>query len=91
LVPLADYLPYVVTRTWHTQLGISGCDGVVGRGPVHRAVICGYEPKHVRSGVVFFGAAIVTWGHGGQWLSVMHLLPGSLWFWFNTRVMNTWT
>jgi nitric oxide reductase subunit B len=21
-IPLADYLPYVVTRTWHTQLGI---------------------------------------------------------------------
>ena len=84
--PLADYLPYVVTRTWHTQLGIFWiATAWLAAGLYIAPYICGYEPKFQRLGVnVLFGAllVVVLGSMGGQWLSVMHMLPGDLWFWF---------
>jgi nitric oxide reductase subunit B len=85
-IPLADYLPYVVTRTWHTQLGIFWiATAWLAAGLFIAPFICGYEPKHQKLGVnVLFSALliVVLGSMGGQWLSVMHKLPGSLWFWF---------
>jgi len=85
-IPLADYLPYVVTRTWHTQLGIFWiATAWLAAGLFIAPFICGYEPKRQKLGVdVLFGALliVVLGSMGGQWLSVMHKLPGSLWFWF---------
>jgi nitric oxide reductase subunit B len=85
-IPLADYLPYVVTRTWHTQLGIFWiATAWLAAGLFIAPFICGYEPKYQKLGVdVLFGALliVVLGSMGGQWLSVMHMLPGSLWFWF---------
>ena len=84
--PLQDYLPYVVTRSWHTQLGIFWiATAWLAAGLFIAPFICGYEPKYQRLGVnVLFGAlVIVVFGSmAGQWMSVMHLLPGDLWFWF---------
>jgi len=84
--PLADYLPYVVTRTWHVQLGIFWiATAWLAAGLFIAPYICGYEPKFQRLGVnVLFGALliVVLGSMGGQWASVMHLLPGDLWFWF---------
>ncbi|HEY0457727.1 MAG TPA: nitric-oxide reductase large subunit [Pyrinomonadaceae bacterium] len=84
--PLADYLPYVVTRTWHTQLGIFWiATAWLAAGLFIAPYICGYEPKHQKLGVdVLFGAllVVVLGSMAGQWMSVMHLLPGDLWFWF---------
>lgn len=85
-IPLADYLPYVVTRTWHTQLGIFWiATAWLAAGLFIAPFICGYEPKYQKLGVdVLFGALliVVLGSMAGQWLSVMHKLPGSLWFWF---------
>jgi nitric oxide reductase subunit B len=85
-IPLADYLPYVVTRTWHTQLGIFWiATAWLAAGLFIAPFICGYEPKRQKLGVdVLFGALliVVLGSMAGQWLSVMHKLPGSLWFWF---------
>jgi len=84
--PLADYLPYVVTRTWHTQLGIFWiATAWLAAGLFIAPFICGYEPKRQKLGVdVLFGALliVVLGSMAGQWMSVMHKLPGSLWFWF---------
>ena len=84
--PLADYLPYVVTRTWHTQLGIFWiATAWLAAGLFIAPFICGYEPKRQKLGVdVLFGALliVVLGSMAGQWMSVMHMLPGSLWFWF---------
>jgi len=45
-IPLADYLPYVVTRTWHTQLGIFWiATAWLAAGLFIAPFICGYEPK----------------------------------------------
>ena len=85
-IPLADYLPYVVTRTWHTQLGIFWiATAWLAAGLFIAPFICGYEPKRQKLGVdILFGAllVVVLGSMAGQWMSVMHLLPGSLWFWF---------
>jgi nitric oxide reductase subunit B len=85
-IPLADYLPYVVTRTWHTQLGIFWiATAWLAAGLFIAPFICGYEPKRQKLGVdVLFGALliVVLGSMAGQWFSVMHKLPGSLWFWF---------
>jgi nitric oxide reductase subunit B len=85
-IPLAEILPYVVTRTWHTQLGIFWiATSWLAAGIFVGPFICGYEPKFQKLGVdvLFVALLIVVLGSmGGQWMSVMHLLPGDLWFWF---------
>ncbi len=86
-IPLADYLPYVVTRTWHTQLGIFWiATAWLAAGLFIGPIICGREPKFQKLGVdILFGAllVVVLGSMAGQWMSVMHLLgDGDLWFWF---------
>ena len=85
-IPLQDWLPYVVSRTWHTQLGIFWiATAWLAAGLFIAPYICGYEPKYQKLGVdVLFGALliVVLGSMAGQWMSVMHLLPGDLWFWF---------
>jgi nitric oxide reductase subunit B len=86
-IPLQDYLPYVVTRTWHTQLGIFWiATAWLAAGLFISPYICGKEPRHQKLGVdiLFFALLIVVLGSMcGQWMSVMHKLgKGDLWFWF---------
>lgn len=86
-IPLADYLPYVVTRTWHTQLGIFWiATAWLAAGLFIAPYIAGYEPKYQKQGVdILFGALliVVLGSMAGQWASVMHKLGnGDLWFWF---------
>ena len=86
-IPLADYLPYVVSRTWHTQLGIFWiATAWLAAGLYIGPIICCREPKFQKLGVdVLFGALllVVLGSMAGQWLSVMHMLgDGDLWFWF---------
>ena len=85
-IPLDQWLPYVVSRTWHTQLGIFWiATAWLAAGLFIAPYICGYEPKWQRAGVnLLFGAllVVVLGSMAGQWLSVMHMLPGDLWFWF---------
>jgi nitric oxide reductase subunit B len=85
-IPLQDWLPYVVSRTWHTQLGIFWiATAWLAAGLFIAPYICGYEPKYQKLGVdVLFAALliVVLGSMAGQWMSVMHMLPGDLWFWF---------
>ncbi|MGI8670380.1 MAG: nitric-oxide reductase large subunit [Aridibacter sp.] len=86
-IPLADYLPYVVTRTWHVQLGIFWiATAWLAAGLFIGPIICEYEPKYQKLGVnvLFVALLVVVLGSmGGQWLSVMHKLgSGDMWFWF---------
>jgi nitric oxide reductase subunit B len=85
-IPLADYLPYVVTRTWHVQLGIFWiATAWLAAGLFVGPYICGFEPKWQKLGVdVLFGALliVVLGSMGGQWMSVMNKLSGDAWFWF---------
>lgn len=86
-IPLQDYLPYVVTRTWHTQLGIFWiATAWLAAGLFIAPYICGFEPKRQKLGVdvLFLALLIVVLGSmAGQWASVMHYLgDNDLWWWF---------
>ena len=85
-IPLADYLPYVVTRTWHVQLGIFWiATAWLAAGLFIGPFICGFEPKFQKLGVdaLFAALLVVVLGSmGGQWMSVMHKFSGDGWFWF---------
>ena len=85
-IPLEQYLPYVVTRTWHTQLGIFWiATAWLAAGLFIAPYICGYEPKRQKLGVdILFAALIVVvlGSMAGEWLSVMHHFNGDMWFWF---------
>ncbi len=81
---LAQILPYAVTRTWHTQLGIFWiATAWLGTG-LWLAPVVGHEPAHQRLGVnVLFGALVVVvlGALGGTWASVQRRLGGDLWYW----------
>ncbi|MDB4927541.1 MAG: norB [Myxococcaceae bacterium] len=75
-IPLSRWLPYVITRTWHTQLGIFWiATAWLAAGLFIAPSIGGGDPPHQRLGVsVLLGAlvVVVAGSMAGQWLSVMH-------------------
>ncbi|MEW6050605.1 MAG: nitric-oxide reductase large subunit [Candidatus Zixiibacteriota bacterium] len=85
-VPLAQMIPYVISRTWHTQLGIFWiATAWLAAGLYIGPAVSGVEPKGQRLGVnVLFGAllVVVLGSMVGEWMSVNHMLGGSSWFYF---------
>lgn len=84
--PLAEYLPYAVTRTWHTQLAIFWiATAWLATGLFIAPAVSGYEPKFQRLGVnVLFVCLllIVVGSLFGQWLGVQQRLGFEANFWF---------
>jgi len=84
--PLAEWLPYAVTRTWHVQLGIFWiATSWLATGLFIAPAISGHEPKFQRAGVNFLFVAllvIVVGSLAGQWLGVMQKLGYAQNFWF---------
>lgn len=85
-IPLANYLPYTVTRTWHNQLGIFWiATAWLAAGLYICPAVSGAEPKGQRLGVnILFGAllVVVLGSMAGEWLSVMNKMSDSNWFLF---------
>ena len=85
-IPLSSVLPYVVTRTWHLQLGLFWiATAWLAAGLYIAPAVSGHEPAWQRAGVnVLFGALliVVAGSMAGQWLSVMQRLSGEAWFYF---------
>jgi nitric oxide reductase subunit B len=84
--PLAEYLPYAVTRTWHTQLGIFWiATAWLATGLFVAPAVSGYEPKFQRAGVNFLFVCllvIVVGSLAGQWMGVSQRLGLEANFWF---------
>ena len=83
---LSDWLPYSLSRTWHTQLAVLWIAVAwLGTGLYIAPALSGHEPKFQRFGVNFLFASlllIVVGAFTGQWLAVMQKL-GLKWnFWF---------
>ncbi len=85
-IPLAEILPYSVTRTWHIQLAIFWiATSWLATGLYLAPAISGKEPKFQRLGVnILFGAllVIVVGSLLGQWMGVMQKLNLVDNFWF---------
>jgi nitric oxide reductase subunit B len=85
-IALAEYLPYSLTRTWHTQLAILWiATAWLGMGLYIGPAIAGFEPKFQRLGVNVLWLCliiIVVGSFAGQWFAVMQKLGLAHNFWF---------
>jgi len=85
-IPLSKWLPYVVTRTWHIQIGIFWiATAWLAAGLYIAPAISGKEMKGQRLGVnILFGALllVVAGSLTGELLSVHQKLTGDEWFYF---------
>ena len=85
-IPLADWLPYSVSRTWHVQIAIFWiATSWLATGLYYAPAISGVEPKFQRLGVNFLFLALLVIVVGslfGQWLGVMQKLGFVQNFWF---------
>ncbi|MGE3403326.1 MAG: nitric-oxide reductase large subunit, partial [Vicinamibacterales bacterium] len=84
-IPLAEWLPYSVARTWHVQLGIFWiATAWLAAGLYIGPAVSGVEPAWQRFGVnLLFGAllVVVVGSMAGQWASIKQLLGiGTAWF-----------
>ncbi len=84
--PLANWLPYSVSRTWHVQLAILWiATSWLATGLYYAPAISGHEPKFQRIGVNFLFIAllvIVVGSLAGQWMGIMQKLGFVQNFWF---------
>ena len=86
-IPLAEIMPYTLTRTWHTQLGIFWiATAWLAAGLYFAPLISGHEPKFQRFGINFLFTCLLTIVLGsfvGQWLGVKQFFDDlTLNFWF---------
>ncbi len=85
-IPLSEYLPYSVTRTWHTQLGVFWiATAWLATGLYIAPAISSFEPKFQRLGVdvLYVALLIVVVGSmAGEWLGVQQAFDLDLNFWF---------
>jgi len=85
-IPLGDWLPYSISRTWHIQIAIFWiATSWLATGLYYAPAISGHEPKFQRLGVNFLFIAllvIVLGSLAGQWMGVMQKLGFVQNFWF---------
>jgi nitric oxide reductase subunit B len=83
-IPLSEWLPYSVTRTWHVQMGLFWiATAWLAAGLFIGPLVSEYEPAGQRLGVnILFGAllVVVVGSLAGQWLSVHNKLSDAVSF-----------
>ncbi|HYG60890.1 MAG TPA: nitric-oxide reductase large subunit [Symbiobacteriaceae bacterium] len=85
-IPLSRWMPYSLTRTWHTQLGIFWiATAWLATGLYIAPAVSGYEPPLQRAGVNFLFVClliIVAGSMAGQWFGIEQRLGLVANFWF---------
>ncbi len=85
-LPLQEWLPYPVARTWHVQLGLFWiATAWLATGLFLAPLLSGRDPRGQRPGVILLFVClllIVVGSLAGEWLSVQHALPYPAGFWF---------
>ena len=85
-IPLSQWLPYSVARTWHTQLGIFWiATAWLATGLFVAPAVSGYEPRGQKLGVntLFVCLLVIVVGSlAGEWLGVQQKLGMVSNFWF---------
>jgi nitric oxide reductase subunit B len=85
--PLAEYLSYSITRTWHTQLAVLWIVAAwLAAGLYVAPLLSGHEPRFQRFGVNFLFVSlllIVVGSFAGEWLAINRFisdLTANFWF-----------
>ena len=85
-IPIQEWIPYSVVRTWHTQLGILWiATAWLATGLFMAPAVSGYEPKFQRGLVNFLFVClliIVVGSMVGQWMGVFQKFDNQTNFWF---------
>ena len=85
-IPLAAWLPYAVTRTWHVQLGIFWiATAWLATGLFLAPAVSGREPKFQRAGVNFLFVCLLIIVVGtlfGTWYATRQKMGLATNFWF---------
>ncbi len=85
-IPLGDWLPYSISRTWHVQIAIFWiATSWLATGLYYAPAISGVEPRFQKLGVNFLFSALLVIVVGsliGQWMGVMQKLGLIQNFWF---------
>ena len=85
-IPLAEILPYSLSRTWHIQLAIFWiATSWLATGLFIAPAVSGKEPKYQRLGVnvLFIALLVIVVGSlAGQWMAIMQKLGLIENFWF---------
>lgn len=85
-IPIQEWIPYSVVRTWHTQLGILWiATAWLATGLFIAPAVSGYEPKGQRALVNFLFVClliIVVGSMIGQWMGVFQKFDYQTNFWF---------
>jgi nitric oxide reductase subunit B len=88
-LPLARWIPYAVSRTWHVQLAVFWiATAFLAAGLFLAPAVGGREPKYQRLGVnvLFVALVVVVLGSlAGEWLSVQRHLGLGVGFWFGRQ------
>lgn len=88
-LPIVDYLPYNLLRTWHLQLAIFWvATAWVAGGLFIAPLLSQNEPRYQKRGVDLLFAAlliVVTGSLIGEYLSSRDFFYGELWFWFGNQ------
>ena len=85
-IQIAEFIPYALTRTWHTQLGIFWiATAWLATGLYVAPLLSGHEPKYQSLGVnLLFGALllVVVGSFAVEWLAVQQKFGHATNFWF---------
>ncbi len=88
-IPIGEYLPYSLTRTWHIQTAMFWiATAFLAAGLFLAPIVGGREPRFQRLGVnVLFGAllVVVSGSLGGEALAIHQKLSLGSSFWFGTQ------
>ena len=83
---ISEIIPYALTRTWHTQLGIFWIAVAwLATGLYVAPMLSNHEPKYQKLGVnLLFGALlfVVVGSFAGEWLAIQQKLGHAQNFWF---------
>ncbi|MBX3565411.1 MAG: nitric-oxide reductase large subunit [Sphingomonas sp.] len=85
-IAISDVIPYALTRTWHTQLGIFWiATAWLATGLYVAPMLSGHEPKFQRFGVNLLWVAllvVVVGSFAGEWFAIQQKLGHGANFWF---------
>ncbi len=83
---ISEIIPYALTRTWHTQLGIFWiATAWLATGLYIAPLVAGHEPRFQKLGVnvLWFCLLVIVLGSmAGQWFGIQQKLGHDMNFWF---------